>query len=1117
MHAGVQNAGLEDRPSSAPTDANAKGLHQPAAHSVQRLARTEEVRPALRRSSSRQRGLNLGSSRVAGDRNATPTPPSNYGQRRRRPAPASTSAQPSPSVGSLRVGQLAGRRVATAPARSVTVEGVDEFGESQAKSEPRQRWIAPTSNSLNPGVPRSPMEQEAGIRVTRYAIMNAGVAEAASVADAVASSVVPLTNSNSLTPRPGNRSSAFSSSPRPTDLPAAALAAASDVTGPKDWRRLRAHSREMTPSTTCAGSPASSDEVQSPNLAGPLIEELERQLAEARARNEAALKEARRQLRDRRKVEAPAAEHPHGLVLQKPEPHSRELMQPWEPGANLEVRASSPICGALTKVEEAKSDVSQQPKGAGLAAPAKPPPGRARAGLRAKFRRPQSVTDLSQAEDAANFPRRSVIARRAKLQQSSPALQEPSNSLSSGSKSSLKGGHFRRTKRLVSMARCQPESEQEVEAAKADAGEQVGTGGEAQDAGKQGLPGLDEECRAIALPPVKLLLSVFSSERQPVILFGYPPAIGQDRQHERIVLATEHVGPLGKEVHFSHAGIVHRYNAVLNTLKHAGIRETGTDSGRMSLLWGGAPKPEQLREFQSFQKCNHFPASWHLGRKDLLWKNIRRCQQKYPDGRFDITPQAFVLPSHRKFWDVAREQEPKALWIWKPPNSSCGRGIRVIPSSGYGAAKSLAQIERKKGVVQRYIDRPLLLRGYKFDLRLYVVVTSYDPLKAYLFGEGLVRLATEPFSLDVRTLSRRTMHLTNYSVNKLSSAYVKNRDDQEPAMPLQGDAGELPRAPSVAACPEEEAEVDLEAEPDEEADVLRATESVAGLEDAEGPEGDTLREGDGSEDEPEDEENEETPFAGEGASRGPSASKWSLKDLQEYFALEGLDYGLMMERIKDLLVKTLIAAEPHIVSAWHTGANFRAAGSARRGVGPNQTCFELYGFDILVDETLKPWLLEVNTCPSLSSSSPLDKRLKTMLCADMLTLVGLSLPTGLSREESCLAPRRGTSLQASDSKARFARSHNMESIISCQLKDLGEAEWATILDAHDENMRRGHFERIFPAPESIDQLGELFQTPRYANLVLAKWIREGGEKCFLPENTHLRPKWLPKLTGFTAC
>ena len=46
--------------------------------------------------------------------------------------------------------------------------------------------------------------------------------------------------------------------------------------------------------------------------------------------------------------------------------------------------------------------------------------------------------------------------------------------------------------------------------------------------------------------------------------------------------------------------------------------------------------------------------------------------------------------------------------------------------------------------------------------------------------------------------------------------------------------------------------------------------------------------------------------------------------------------------------------------------------------------FELFGFDILLDEALKPWLIEVNVACSLASSSPLDKRIKDMLVTDML-------------------------------------------------------------------------------------------------------------------------------------
>merc|ERR1712196_539808 len=109
----------------------------------------------------------------------------------------------------------------------------------------------------------------------------------------------------------------------------------------------------------------------------------------------------------------------------------------------------------------------------------------------------------------------------------------------------------------------------------------------------------------------------------------------------------------------------------------------------------------------------------------------------------------------------------------------------------------------------------------------------------------------------------------------------------------------------------------------------------------------------------------------------------------------------MMVSIEDLLIKTVISAEPNIVSAWHQGLNFQGTGSIEEtfddiggpsgcgGRWPNQTCFELYGFDVLIDESLKPWLLEVNVSPSLSSSSPFDKRVKTQLMADVLTLVGM--------------------------------------------------------------------------------------------------------------------------------
>ena len=76
-------------------------------------------------------------------------------------------------------------------------------------------------------------------------------------------------------------------------------------------------------------------------------------------------------------------------------------------------------------------------------------------------------------------------------------------------------------------------------------------------------------------------------------------------------------------------------------------------------------------------------------------------------------------------------------------------------------------------VAQKYIANPFLMDGLKFDMRLYVLLYGVNPLRIFLFKDGLVRLATEPYVKPTEeNIDNLFMHLTNYAINKNNENFV---------------------------------------------------------------------------------------------------------------------------------------------------------------------------------------------------------------------------------------------------------------------------------------------------------------------------------------------------------
>ncbi|KAJ3214127.1 Tubulin polyglutamylase ttll4 [Dinochytrium kinnereticum] len=361
--------------------------------------------------------------------------------------------------------------------------------------------------------------------------------------------------------------------------------------------------------------------------------------------------------------------------------------------------------------------------------------------------------------------------------------------------------------------------------------------------------------------------------------------------------------------------------------------------------WGKHFPADRFKHVQPWQKVNHYPMSFEIGRKDRMFANVSRIRNR-------------VGPEQRRNLHLVFSQHP--LWIIKPPASARGIGIRV-------AARWKDVPRKREAVVSRYIPNPFLIQGRKFDLRLYVVVTSFDPLRIYLHREGVVRFAADP----------------------------------------------------------------------------------------------------------------------------------SFDTLSDYLQTKGHNFDTILTTIKSLIIKTLAST------------NTTNASGVRLCVSSSSSCYELFGFDVLLDSNLKPWLMEVNISPSLKASGDMDFGIKARMVTDLFNLVGVKVKDvetcrkWLNRKKPSTKPRTGPSPAQRQKHRDQLRNPDFDCLL-----ELNEDDIRVLKESEDENRRRGNFTRLLPAPTGSTYF-PFFSHVSYYDRLLDQWTRRSRSD---PSNAVLLLQRFPYLT-----
>lgn len=439
---------------------------------------------------------------------------------------------------------------------------------------------------------------------------------------------------------------------------------------------------------------------------------------------------------------------------------------------------------------------------------------------------------------------------------------------------------------------------------------------------------------------------------------------------------------------------------------------------------------ERMQQLHRWQRINHFPGMSNVARKGRLAQNLDRMRRSFPH-EYGFYPRTWVLPAEWGGFKAEFDASGKSTrtFIVKPDSGCQGRGIFLTQD-----LERVAAMESQ--VAQVYVRKPLLIEGFKFDLRLYVLVTSVIPLRVYAFKDGLARFCTEEYIRPASdNLGERCMHLTNYAVNKGSDNFVApaDRDDLGSKRSLrwllewvaskrgQERADALWRR-MCSAC----VKTLVSIQPTLHREYLNTFGPDKGTHSAKIP-GDqtgTVAEGVAEVGANAETDRSVRNTLGEETNEGPPQDKdgggvsdvaahpsgfGEVPEPQRCISDEPLESDDGSEGVKQAREgeeggNNAESGDPSSGLSGTCGNSGEGVcdtgGGEGKGVVEGSRCIEILGFDFMVDAALKPWLIEVNHLPSFATDSPLDRRIKSQVVGSALSVLRAKADDRKSYEET---------------------------------------------------------------------------------------------------------------------